>query len=75
MTQEKELVNSFTEIANTTGIVILFSSQSFLYYLGGKALLKSIAFANTLISVIAETVVHDIGGDSLVQEYHKTYHS
>eukprot|EP01087_Luapelamoeba_hula_P009891 TRINITY_DN2588_c0_g1_i2.p1 TRINITY_DN2588_c0_g1~~TRINITY_DN2588_c0_g1_i2.p1 ORF type:complete len:2562 (+),score=268.54 TRINITY_DN2588_c0_g1_i2:39-7724(+) len=40
---------------------------------GGKAALFS--NANTLIDVIAETTLHDLGGDDLVHQYRKTYHT
>ena len=40
---------------------------------GGKAAL----FTNTktLIDIVAENVLDDIGGDDMVQAYRKTYHS
>jgi len=58
MNNGKELVESFTKIAEITG---------------GKAALFH--DANTLIDVIAENVLDDLGGDELVQVYRKTYHS
>ncbi len=41
--------------------------------LGGKA--APFGDTNTLLDVIAENVLDDIGGEELVREYRKTYHS
>eukprot|EP01087_Luapelamoeba_hula_P010439 TRINITY_DN276_c0_g1_i1.p1 TRINITY_DN276_c0_g1~~TRINITY_DN276_c0_g1_i1.p1 ORF type:complete len:2464 (-),score=305.43 TRINITY_DN276_c0_g1_i1:82-7473(-) len=56
---------------NNTTLVDTFTRISTIT--GGKAALFS--NANTLIDVIAETALHALGGDDLVQEYRKTYHA
>eukprot|EP01087_Luapelamoeba_hula_P010441 TRINITY_DN276_c0_g2_i2.p1 TRINITY_DN276_c0_g2~~TRINITY_DN276_c0_g2_i2.p1 ORF type:complete len:2599 (-),score=378.72 TRINITY_DN276_c0_g2_i2:48-6866(-) len=56
-----------------TGAALVKSFTEISEITGGKAsLFKN---ADSLIDVISETTLHDLGGDDLVQEYRKTYHS
>lgn len=76
MNNEASLVASFKEIATITGMLTIISKPKFAIlkmFVGGKAALFS--NANTLIDIVAENVLDDIGGDDLVLEYRKTYHS
>jgi len=58
MNNDKELVDSFTKIAEiTNGKAVLFKDT------------------NTLMDVVSENVLDDIGGEELVLEYRKTYYS
>jgi hypothetical protein len=75
MNEEESLVNSFKDIAILTGMVMysIIEKWNNWHCIGGKAALFS--NANTLIDIVAENVLDDIGGDEMVLEYRKTYHS
>ncbi len=72
----EDLQKSFKEIASITGKIILFLYSLCFFsqrYTGGKV--APLTDVNNLVDIIVKTVVDDIGGDSLVEEYRKTYHS
>ena len=80
MSEKPELLKSFQEISAITGMREESTEGEFRgrrevlsKYTGGKATL----FNNTkiLIDIVAETVLDDIGGNQMVLEYRKTYHS